>query len=191
MTASMIGWIWASSILVSSGMVYIANSGILLAHPTDKAYLIWSHAMNQFIVFLHQMPFLLLFYLFGEIQVNANMLYIIPSLAIIFAINIGAAAVLSIIVTRYRDLHKILSSLVIIIMVTTPIFWKPEMVTGVKKLVYLFNPFYYIVEIIRSPLLGKSPGFFIYAIACAIAMATLVLGCYMHKKYSKTIIFRL
>src|SRR4051812_8087400 len=61
MTTSMIGWMWASAILVNSGMVYISNCGILLDHPTDKAYLIWSHTMTQFIVFLHQLPFVFLF----------------------------------------------------------------------------------------------------------------------------------
>jgi lipopolysaccharide transport system permease protein len=191
MTTSMVGWLWASSILVSSGMVYISNSNILLDHPVDKAYLIWSHTMNNFIVFLHQLPFVFLFYIFGEIKVNLNMLYIIPSLLIIFAINIGAASILSIVVSRYRDFNKILTNLVVIIMVTTPIFWKPEMVTGVRKLIYVLNPFYYIVETVRSPLLGKFPGTFVYSVSLAIAIVALLVGCHMHKKYSKSIVFRL
>lgn len=191
MTTSMVGWMWASGILTSSGMVYIANSGILLDHPTDKAYLIWAHAVNQFIIFVHQLPFIFLFYLFGEIPLNANLFFILPSLLIIFTINIGTAAILSIAVTRYRDLQKILTNLVVIIMVTTPIFWKPEMVTGGKELIYKLNPFYYIVEIIRSPLLGKFPGMFNYTVTIAIAAITLLIGCYMHKKYSRSIVFRL
>jgi ABC-type polysaccharide/polyol phosphate export permease len=191
MSASMIGWIWASAILVNSGMVYISNSNILVDHPTDKAYLIWSHVMTQLVVFLHQLPFMFFFYAFGKIELNWNMLYIFPSLAILFAINIGAASILSIIVTRYRDFHKILNSLVVIIMVTTPIFWKPEMVTGARQLIYLLNPFYYIVEIIRDPLLGKYPGTMTYMVACILMILTVLLGCLMHKKYSKTIVFRL
>lgn len=191
MTTGMIGWIWASAILINSGMVYITNSGILLDHPTDKAYLIWAHAMSQLIVFLHELPFVFLFYLFGKVQVNAYMLYLIPSLIIIFIINIGAAAILSIVVTRYRDLHKILSSLVVIIMVTTPIFWKPEMVTGPRQLMYLLNPFYYIVEIIRDPLLGNPPNAFHYLISSGMAIILLFIGCIMHKKYSKSVVFRL
>ncbi len=191
MTTSMIGWMWASSILTSSGMVYITNSGILMDHPTDKAYLLWSHSMTQFIVFLHQLPFVFLFYLFGNIPLNWNILFIIPSLFIIFVINIGTAGILSIAVARYRDLQKILANLVVVIMVTTPIFWKPEMVAGVRKLVYLLNPFYYIVDIIRSPLLGKFPGFFNYGVASTLAVFILLISCHVHKKYSRTIIFRL
>ncbi len=190
MTTGMIGWLWASTILVASGMIYITNSSILLDHPTDKAYLIWSHTMVQFIIFLHQLPFVMLFYLFGLIKFNSNVFYIIPSLIIVFAINIGVSAILSILVTRYRDLNKILSSLVVIIMVTTPIFWKAEMISGPRALIYHLNPFYYIVEIIRNPLLGLPPERLEYTVASCIALAALLLGCYMHKKYSRSVIFR-
>lgn len=191
MATGMIGWNWIGAIIISSGMIYVTNSGLLLNQPTDKAYLIWAHAMSQFITLLHQLPFIFLFYLFGALPVNVNVLYIIPSLAIMFFINIGAAAILSVVVTRYRDLHKILTSLVIIIMIMTPIFWKPDMVTGGRALTYLLNPFYYMVEIIRNPLLGKDPVMFNYAVSCAIAVIVMVLGCYVHKKYSKYVVFRL
>lgn len=191
MATGMIGWLWASAILINGGMVYISNSGLLLDHPTDKAYLIWSYAAGQFLIFLHQLPFIALFYLLGYIPLSVNLLYILPSVLIVFTINIGAASVLSILVTRYRDFHKILSSLTIIIMISTPIFWKPQMVDGVRQLVYLLNPFYYIVEILRDPLLGKAPALFEYGVAAVIAATLLLLGCYMHKKYSNVIIFRL
>lgn len=191
MATGMIGWNWAAAILVTSGMVYVSNNNLLANQPTDKAYLIWSHTMSQFLICLHQMPFVVFFYIFGTLHVNANILYIIPSMVIVFIINIGVAAVLSIIVTRYRDIHKILTSLVVIIMVTTPIFWKPDMISQNRSLTYLLNPFYYIVEIIRDPLLGKDPSFFNYSVALAIAAFMLCLGCWMHKRYSKFVIFRL
>ena len=191
MTTGMIGWIWASNILVASGMVYLNNSSLIMDHPTDKAYLIWAHAVSQVIVFLHQLPFIMLFMIFGDIPVGINTLFIIPSILIVFTINIGVAAILSILVTRYRDLQKIISSLVIIIMITTPIFWKPDMIEGVRKLLYLLNPFYYIVEIIRDPLLGKDPNWHNYGVALSIAIVALVLGSYVHKHHSPSVVFRL
>lgn len=191
MTTGMIAWNWASAILISSGLIYVVNSGMLLDHPVDKAYLVWSHAMSQLIIFLHQVPLVLLFYVLGAIEINANVLYIIPSLVIVFIINIGVAASVSILVTRYRDIHKILSSLVVIIMITTPIFWSPEMVSGSRALLYFLNPFYYIVEIIRDPLLGNAPSAFEYLVASMIAGVFLAIGAIMHKKCSRHIVFRL
>ncbi len=189
MAGGMIAWNWAAAILLSSGMVYLTSAGIIMDQPVDKAYLIWSHAMSNFIVFLHQIPLFLLFYLVGKAPLNSNFLYIIPSLLIIFLMNIGVAAIFGVLVSRYRDLNKILGSLVIIIMIVTPIFWKPEMVTGVRALVYYMNPFYYIVEIIRDPLMGENPGAFNYLVSSLIAIASLAIGAVVHKRYSKYVVF--
>jgi len=191
LATGMIGWNWASAILLSAGSVYTANAGLLLDYPTNKAYLVWSHVMAQLIVFIHQIPLVVLFYVFGLLQLSYNLLYIIPSLIIVFAINLGAASILGILVNRYRDLNRIFNSLTIIIMLTTPIFWVATMAQGYRALVYQLNPFYYIVEILRSPLLGNPPNAMHYLVAGAMAVILVLLGSWVHKKYSKFTVFRL
>ena len=191
MSCSMIAWIWTGNILTTSGMVYVNNSGLLMEHPVEKQYLVWTHAMHQFIIFLHQIPLIILYLSFGLIELSANTFYIIPSLIIIFMINIGMSSALSLIVVRFRDIQKILTSLTIVIMVSTPIFWKADMLTGIRKLTYELNPFYYMIEIIRSPLLGNAPSLKIYIISICIAFFSICLGCLMHKRYGKSIIFRM
>ena len=190
-TAGMIGWNWAAAILVTSGTVYTANAGMLSDYPTNKAYLLWSHVMSQFVIFVHQLPLMTLFYLIGLLPVSTNMLYLIPSLALVFMINLGAGSMLSIVVNRYRDLNRIMGSLVIIIMMTTPIFWMPTMFEGHRSLIYLLNPFYYIIEIIRDPLLGKPPNLLNYTVASLMALVFMVAGSIIHKKYSPSVVFRL
>jgi lipopolysaccharide transport system permease protein len=189
MATGMVAWNWSAAMLITSGMVYISNSAILLDHSVDKAYLIWSHVMSQFIVFLHQLPLFVIFFLLGDLEVNMNTLYIFPSVIILFMLNVGVASILSIVVTRYRDVNKILTSLVVVIMILTPIFWKPEMVTGLRALSYYLNPFYYIVEIIRDPLLGREPVAFKYLVSSIMAIVSLLVGAIVHKRYSKYVVF--
>ena len=191
MSCSMIAWVWAGAFLSTSGMVYINNSNILLEHSVEKEYFIWTHATNNFLIFLHQLPLLFIYYAVGILELSLNTLFIIPSVIIFFIINIGLSSCLSIIVVRFRDVQKILSSLVIIVMITTPIFWKPEMLTGVRAYTYLLNPFYYIIELIRSPLLGHPPSLKIYSISIFIAFFSITLGCWMNYKYGRSIIYRL
>ena len=191
LTTGMIGWQWACALFITSGSVYTSNAGLLLDYPTNKAYLLWSHVMAQLIIFIHQMPAILFFYAFGLVHVNLNMLYIIPSLILVFMINLGTAAILAIIVNRYRDLNRILNSLTIVIMMTTPIFWLATMAQGKRALVYQLNPFYYIVQIIRDPLLGNEPNFDHYAVTLFMAVLLMVVGSIVHKKYSKFVVFSL
>jgi ABC-type polysaccharide/polyol phosphate export permease len=191
-TTGMIGWNWANAILIGTGTIYTANASLLNDYPTNKAYLLWSSVTTQLIIFLHQLPLVIFFFAMGLTPFNHNILYLIPSLIIVFAINLGAGAILAIVVNRYRDLNRILGSLTIIIMLTTPIFWMPNMVgEGARSLAYLLNPFYYIVEIIRDPLLGKAPNPFNYTVASLMALGLLITGSVIHKKYSPFVVFRL
>tara|TARA_B110000503_G_scaffold122825_1_gene187808 strand:+ start:246 stop:1040 length:795 start_codon:yes stop_codon:yes gene_type:complete len=190
MTSGMIGWLWAGSILTNSGLIYQSHLGLISSSPVNKSYLIWSQAFYNFIIFLHQIPLLFCFYLAGKIELSFNLLFLIPTLILVFLLNVGVGAALSVIINRYRDIQKILTSFVVVIMVTTPIFWQPGMITGVRKLVYLLNPFYYIVEAVRQPMLGQFD-LKIFLILLTLSMSSLIVGTYFHVKYSKSVIFRL
>jgi ABC-type polysaccharide/polyol phosphate export permease len=189
-STGMIGWNWGSAILTTSCTVYITNSNLITEYPTDKSYLLWTHVIVQLLVFLHQLPLVFLFYLSGMLSFNYNILFIIPSIFIIIAINIGIASILSVVVVRFRDIERILTSLTVIIMVTTPIFWMPSMV-GKRALIYKLNPFHYIVELIRDPLMGNTFKPENYIIGSLLAVTALIVGGIFHKKYSQYIVFRL
>ena len=190
MASGMIGWIWAGSILTNSGLIYQNHLGLISSSPVNKSYLIWSQAIYNFFVFIHQIPLILCFYLFNKIEINFNLLFLIPSLILVFILNIGVGAALSVIINRYRDIQKILTSFTIVIMVTTPIFWMPSMMSGVREYVYLLNPFYYIVEVIRKPMLGQFD-LKIFTILFILSILSLIIGTYFHVRYSKSVIFRL
>lgn len=190
MTSGMVGWLWAGSILTNSGLIYQTHLGLISSSPVNKSHLIWSQAFYNFIVFLHQIPLIICFYLAGKIELSFNLLFLIPTLILVFILNIGVGAALSVIINRYRDIQKILTSFVIVIMVTTPIFWQPGMITGVRKYVYLLNPFYYIVEAIRKPMIGDFD-IKIFGILFILSISSFVVGTYFHVRYSKSVIFRL
>jgi ABC-type polysaccharide/polyol phosphate export permease len=190
-TTGMIAWQWASAILVNTGTIYTANTGLLKDYPTDKAYFIWSHVTSQIIVFFHQLPLVVVFYLLGLLHLSWNILYLIPSLILVFAINLGVGAIFAVAVNRYRDLNRILGSLTMIIMMTTPIFWMPSSLASSHTLIYEMNPFYYIIEVIRDPLMGKPANPHIYLVTTLMAMALLAIGSIVHKRHSQAVVFRL
>ena len=190
-SAGFIGWLWVASFLSTSGNVLTDNAVLIRSYPFDKSILIWSHVMHNLICFFYQLPIFLIFYFLGLVKFNVYTFLLLPNLLIVFIINIGVTAVLCIIVTRFRDIQRFISSSIIIIMITTPILWKPNMVEGLRKLVYQLNPIYYIIELIRTPLLGIKPDVNLYLISITIAIIFLFLGCFFYKKYSSTIIFRI
>ena len=49
---------------------------------------------------------------------------------------------------------------------TTPIFWTPASLPNRQVFIYL-NPFYYLLEVVRGPLLGHTPPLSVWLTAIA------------------------
>jgi ABC-type polysaccharide/polyol phosphate export permease len=66
----------------------------------------------------------------------------------------------------------------------TPIMWMPESVRG-KAVSFLldFNPFYYLLVIVREPLLGHPPDVFIWLIAGAISLTSFLAGHVLYGRF--------
>lgn len=82
-----------------------------------------------------------------------NVLLFIPGF-ILFLINLAwislAVGVLS---TRYRDIPQVIANVIQVVFFVTPIFWSPESLPSRPAFVAL-NPFYHLIEVVRTPLLG-------------------------------------
>jgi lipopolysaccharide transport system permease protein len=66
--------------------------------------------------------------------------------------------ILALICTRYRDLSQIVQNITQVAMYVTPIMWEPSRLpSGAASTIMLyFNPFYYLVSVVRDPMLGSA-----------------------------------
>ena len=73
---------------------------------------------------------------------------------------------------RFRDVTQLVTSLIQISMLITPIFWPPDSLSGNRRLIFVeTNPLYHMVDIVRAPLLGKLPGITSYVVVVVITSA--------------------
>ncbi len=57
----------------------------------------------------------------------------------------------------------------------TPIFWAPGD-NPLRSLIASCNPFTYLLDLLRQPLMGELPSLFAYQVAGAMAVLSLVFG---------------
>jgi ABC-type polysaccharide/polyol phosphate export permease len=89
----------------------------------------------------------------------------------------GGVLVLGILCTRFRDVPQIVAAVLQLLFLLTPIIWTPESIRGKSVSVLLdFNPFYYLVEIVRGPLLGHPPDAYIWFVAGILSLTSLLAG---------------
>ena len=151
----LIAWTWISSLLTDMGNVFLAYAGYIKTSNINISQFIWAMAWKHTIIFLHNLVLWFIYFLFGAIVVNVNSLYILITFPIIFLLSIPVIGLLGILFARYRDFSRLVSSMITLLLIVTPIFWMSNQLTGVRTLLYKINPFYYLVESLRAPLMGN------------------------------------
>jgi ABC-type polysaccharide/polyol phosphate export permease len=59
--------------------------------------------------------------------------------------------------TRFRDIYQSIGFGVQIMFWLTPVFWPPVQAQGKRAALVAYNPFAHLLELVRQPLLGRTP----------------------------------
>ncbi len=102
---------------------------------------------------------------------------LVLTVPLFMATVLGACFFFSIVGARYADLGELMQTILRLAFFVTPIIWIPGAHVGkgsmIGPFIYL-NPFYYLVEVIRAPLVyGHVPWFEIGVVAAAIPLVWL------------------
>lgn len=150
--------------------------------------------MTNFVTLLYSILTFFAIYLFIEPELfSAKMLMVFPGLLILFIFSWGTANISSIITLYVRDFQPFQSIILQGLFYVTPIIYTIEMLRERGgELIYLLNPFYYMLEVVRMPMIGKElPSLQMYITAIAIAAVTYLISVVMVMKNVKTIAYKL
>jgi len=122
--------------------------------------------------------------------ISFKILYIFPSLVIIFVVGTLFSYVWSIICTRFNDMAQLTTNILQILFFLTPVFWPAEKLQGIYfKLLVDFNPVFQILSLIRQPLLGQSLQLSNIIYVFITFFILLILSIFLGNKYRKNILF--
>jgi lipopolysaccharide transport system permease protein len=157
LTISMILWSYLNS-LISDGCVCFSNSDGLIK-GTRMPFTV--HAARSIvrntIILGHNLIVVVGVFAIMGVHVSLYALAAIPAFALwiidAFAISILFGAICA----RFRDVPQIIMALMQVAFFITPIMWYAKTLESHPKadLLIRFNPFFYILEIFRAPLLGS------------------------------------
>jgi homopolymeric O-antigen transport system permease protein len=189
LACGMIVWSWVSALLIEAGNTFINNAHFVKNTSIDKSILIWTFVYRQVVILAHHLLVYGALVVLGIIHLTLYTALAIPAFLVIFVMSIPITAVMSILFARFRDLGRLITSLMLVILMVTPIFWQPGMMAGRRALLYLGNPVFYIVEFARAPLLGKPPAPLVVAVVLAMTAAIWVIGAAAYRRYAKYAVF--
>ena len=101
---------------------------------------------------------------------------IVPGLLIIFVFSWGLAQVAAVANLFVRDYQPFQTLVMQAFFYLTPIIYQPSQLGERFALVYRLNPFYYILDVVKQPLLGGIPSADTYLVAVGITLVVFALG---------------
>ena len=169
LSIGLIFWGFISSALTESGTLFVGNESYIKQIRLPYWIYVFRFVWSKLIILAHNFVIYFAIILYFQIWPGAAALYVIPALVLIVLNALFASLWLGMVSARFRDIPQIVASVVQIIFFVTPITWKPHFV-GVDSSLLLYNPFYYLIEIVRLPLLGEVPSLFMFAVVGAMTV---------------------
>ncbi|WP_240008185.1 ABC transporter permease [Pseudaquidulcibacter saccharophilus] len=134
---------------------FMSNANIIRNHAYPFMYYVFETVSKNVILVMHH--FVIFF-----IAVVLSNAFKVTHWSIILAIplviiNMCAwTTVTAMVAARFRDLRFLLPYVAQLFSVLTPVFWQPSQISGWRMYIVHLNPIWGLLEIIRSPLLGKA-----------------------------------
>lgn len=148
-------WTLVSSIMMEGAHCFIGAQGLITQTtrplPTYFLQMVYKNVLN----FGHNCLAYLLVALHFKIIPGHQAIYF-PLAFPLMIIGIGwVGFVFGLISVRYRDVPNLIQSLMIVLVLVTPVMFHEEALNAVPNIVR-FNPLYHLIQIVRAPILGQS-----------------------------------
>ena len=159
--------IWtALSALVNEGTgAFLYNASYITGSTMPVDLYIGRTVCKSFITFCHHIVLYVLALVFLPIYFGWISLASLIGLALLFVNGFWIVGVLAFLSARFRDLEMIVRNLMQVVFFVTPIFWSSAVLTGPRRSIVDWNPFFYFLELVRRPLLGEMPPLYFYGVA--------------------------
>jgi ABC-type polysaccharide/polyol phosphate export permease len=187
--SGMIVWTLVSTIILESCTLFVLGHALLRNLRFEYSILAYGLVWRNFVVFLHNfVMYVFLVLVLKPEFISLKALIAIPGLILVLVNGVWIALLIGMVCLRYRDVQQVISTVLQIWMLITPIFWVPNNLSGFHNLIFVqFNPVYHIIEIVRAPLLGRVPTVANYTAVLLITVVGWSVAFRVFQKFRKRI----
>lgn len=183
-------WIFMSTAADGGTVAFIAAEGYLKQTNVNAQIFPMRIVMVAFVNLLYSVGVFFLVYLFIKPSAfGPRMLMTIPGLVIAFVFALAMANIAAVINLKIRDFQPLQGLMFQGLFYATPIIYRPSMLQEKGfSFIYEINPFYYMLEIIRQPMMGEVlPDGKVYMVAIGISALSFLLSIFLVMKNKKNI----
>lgn len=181
-------WTLLGGFVTKSTTVYQRNRAQILQGSMTLIEITVVDVISIFLQFVHQLLIAVVVFVIYSHQLSLYAFVSLIGIAIVVANGIWLSIVCGIIGARYRDLHQVISAIMRVAFLATPIIWMATSSRGQALGIYLLlNPFYHFLEIVRAPLLGMPISTTSWIFVLTLTIGGFVLANQMLRRYARLV----
>jgi ABC-type polysaccharide/polyol phosphate export permease len=173
-------WAFISTIITQGCQTFAASEGYIKQFAFAKQVYIFRFMTSALINLCVGLGIFCIVAIYTQIPVQLGSLWFIPGMLALIIICFGHLIIFSYLGARFRDLPHALSGFLQVLFYVTPIIFTADMLKARGlDFVYQYNPFYYLVEIARYPLIHGQPapaGVYYFAVCYGVLVWLLAIG---------------
>lgn len=178
LAAGFIVWNFCTAAINESATAFVQAEGLIKQGGLPLSLHVFRTIFRNFIISAHNLSVMVFLYIWQPSLLNWHLLLLIPGLALMLVNFAWISIIIGVFCTRFRDLPPIIGNFLQILFFVTPVMYRPETLPAHLSWIVKLNPFYYLIEAVRAPMLGFSPPHEAYAVLvfCAIGGSLLAFS---------------
>jgi ABC-type polysaccharide/polyol phosphate export permease len=152
---SIVLWGTITSIIVEGCDTFVAAGGMLRQTALPMFVFVWRALFRSLINLAHHMVIIVVVLVWYQKTSLIGALLSLCGLMVVLLNVTWVATLAAITSARFRDVPQIVGAVMQFAMFMTPVFWKPDQLNRSHVLLEA-NPFYYMFDVVRRPLLGEA-----------------------------------
>lgn len=188
LVAGVLTWTLISTCISESSQILMSSTSLI----TSFRIPIFTHyvrfLLRNIVIFFHNIIILVLVLIIFPVPFTAFTWLVVPGFILNLLILTSLSLFLSLANLRYRDTHLAINSAMQVLPFITPIYWDKGQLQA-HHWVADVNPLYHMVQIMRAPILGKSPEMISWYVTGGMAVVFGLMGMWLYARYRHRIIF--
>ncbi len=166
------------------------NAGIYTKVNVAKYMFLLSKNVSSLINFMINILILFMFILFDNVPITANYIMLIFPLFMMMIFNFGMGLILSSMYIFFRDMQYLWGILCQLIMWLSAIFYPIDHFPAFGKNLFFLNPLYLFIRYTRKIIIDNTvPSLWFHMLMIGYALAALIMGAWMYKKYNHEFLY--
>jgi ABC-type polysaccharide/polyol phosphate export permease len=186
---SMLGWTLVSGVIGEGARLYHSAGPILNSFPVPYATFAIRMVLRHFVIFAFGLPIFFVVGLYYGVPMFPAVFVSVFNLALLFALLYPLSNVLGMLGARYRDVAPAMSSIIYLMFLMSPVIYDPSKIPARGRMLLDYNPFYYLLELVRRPFLGDVASLRVYLVVLAMIALAWIASTIFDKRYGRYIVF--